>query len=411
MKSTALLCAGVLLMGSLTMLGASQESRPVDGGAMRVALTSQSPSEGKALRWSPKGAKIALQQVGGRLQGSIVLGPGRKSVEGRVGAPTPMTIWLTKSEGAQHVDHMWLDRNGDGKVSADEQVPLAVSESRGKFWSSGEVTLQLALPAQPVEPGESGRLAPAMRDYPMSFWFVEDPAEPDQEPALRWSRKGWHQGEVRWNGAPMHVLITDMKMDGVFDEQDAWSLSRDGATLAREASSRPTTRHAWLGEEAFRMTAVDPNGTWIELESYDPGVTRAAEFEADDKLREDKLAVRASAPLAFGHDYEAAVAQAKAEGKVLLVDFETTWCGPCKTMDALVYTAKDVVDAATARGIVAVKVDGDDHRDLKKAFAVEAFPTMILLDFSSGAKVELDRRVGYNGVKDMAAFLKGAAAK
>jgi thiol-disulfide isomerase/thioredoxin len=408
MKTTALMCTGALVLGSLTVLGTSQDLRPVESDAIHVALTSHSPSEGKGLRWSPKGAKIVLQPVEGRLEGSVAIGPGVMDGRGQVGAPNPRAIWLSKSEGAVHVDRMWLDRNGDGKRSGDEQIVLSVSESRGKFWSSGEFTLQLPLSGGPAGLTDAGETT---RDYPMSFWFVEDPAEPDQEPALRWSRKGWHQGEVQWSGAAMYVLITDMKMDGVFDEQDAWSFSRDPETLAAQASSRSITRHAWLDEEAFRMTAVDPNGMWIELESYDPGVTRAAEVEADDKLREDKLAVRASAPLAFGHDYEAAVAQAKAEGKVLLVDFETTWCGPCKTMDALVYTAKDVVDAATARGIVAVKVDGDDHRDLKKAFAVEAFPTMILLDFSSGAKVELDRRVGYNGVKDMAAFLKGAAAK
>ena len=398
MKSTALLCTGVLIVSSLTVFGASQDSRPVEDGVIRVALTSQSRSEGKSLRWSPKGATVALRAAEGRLAGALAIGPGGLDMEGREMPAAPLSIWLSKSEGADHMDRMWLDQNGDGRHSSDEEIALSVSESRGKFWSSGELTLQL--------PTSGG--SPATRDYPMSFWFVEDPAEPDQEPALRWARQGWHEGTAQWKGEPMHVLITDMKMDGVFDTQDAWSFSRDAETLASNSSSRPLSRHAWLGEEAFRLVAMDPNGGWIEIESHDPGVTRAAEALADDSMREDRLAERAETPLAFGHDYQAAVAKAKAEGKVLLVDFETTWCGPCKSMDALVYTAKDVVDAAAARGIVAVKVDGDDHRDLKDAFAVQAFPTMLLLDFSSDAKVELDRHVGYLSVKDMTAFLSGA---
>ena len=365
MNTTALLTVGVLVLGSLTSLGASQDSRPADRDdrATRVALTSQTPSEGKALRWSPKGAKVALHAVDGRLEGALSIGPKGMDAQGQASAPNPMAIWLAKSEGSARVDRMWLDRNRDGQHSADEEITLGVSESRGKFWSSGELTLQLPRSAAD---GSSSVEPRATRDYPMSFWFVEDPAAPDQELALRWSRRGWHQGTMQWQGEAMHVLITEVKMDGVFD------------------------------------------GGWIEMEPFDPGVTRAAEELADDNLREDKLAERAETPLAFGHDYEAAVAKAKAEGKVLLVDFETTWCGPCKTMDALVYTAKDVVDAAAARGIVAVKVDGDDHRDLNQAFAVQAYPTMILLDFSSDAKVELDRHVGYLSVKDMARFLSGA---
>ncbi|MEZ5976482.1 MAG: thioredoxin family protein [Planctomycetota bacterium] len=68
----------------------------------------------------------------------------------------------------------------------------------------------------------------------------------------------------------------------------------------------------------------------------------------------------------------ATLAAAKAANKRILVDFETTWCGPCKTMNQIVYTAQPVVDAAA--GVLAVKVDGDEHRELVKQHQISAYP-------------------------------------
>ena len=68
-------------------------------------------------------------------------------------------------------------------------------------------------------------------------------------------------------------------------------------------------------------------------------------------------------------------------------------------MDRWVYTAEMVVSAAA--GIIAVKVDGDEHRDLVRRFAVTAYPTMILL---SASGVEIRRARGYRGVDAMAKF-------
>jgi biopolymer transport protein ExbD len=71
-------------------------------------------------------------------------------------------------------------------------------------------------------------------------------------------------------------------------------------------------------------------------------------------------------------------------------------------MNALVYTARAVTDAARASQVVAVKVDGDEHRDVVERFAVNAYPTMILLDPDGR---EIRRAVGYQGVAAMRDFL------
>ena len=126
----------------------------------------------------------------------------------------------------------------------------------------------------------------------------------------------------------------------------------------------------------------------------------------EDSLREDREAPRAKAPLEFMRDFEAAEALAKKTNRPLFIDFETTWCGPCKLMDQYVYTAADVVNAATTVRVVAVKVDGDERPDLKKRFGVNAFPTLITIDWRGH---EQDRSVGYQSVVETTALLRALA--
>jgi thioredoxin-like negative regulator of GroEL len=70
-------------------------------------------------------------------------------------------------------------------------------------------------------------------------------------------------------------------------------------------------------------------------------------------------------------------------------------------MTDLVFTAKDVVDASA--GVVCIKVDGDERKDLVERFAVSAYPTGIMLAADGS---EAARFVGYQHVAEMAAFLK-----
>jgi thiol-disulfide isomerase/thioredoxin len=100
--------------------------------------------------------------------------------------------------------------------------------------------------------------------------------------------------------------------------------------------------------------------------------------------------------------YDAALTAADKEDKVVMVDFFTTWCGPCKKLDATTWK-DDGVLAWADDNAVAVKIDAEKELDLAKRYKVDAYPTIVLLD--SGGR-EIDRLVGY---RDAPTFLDEVA--
>lgn len=349
-----------------------------------VSLAPVVPIPGVNLRWSPKGATVVLKHQQGALVGSFALGPT---------GTRPVAVKLAKTPGATHYNTLWVDVNRDGRLTDDEKLSATPNEVRGKWWSSFDAVITIPIPADADHPAST-------RPYPLSLWYVEDPQEPDTAPALRWSRRGWHSGEVEIDGKPAYVLITEMEMDGRFDQRDAWAISRDSVKLLK-SDSHGLDEHAWLDSVAYRPVQIDEHGRSLSLVRINPGTTEAEEIAKKDIYLPDRNVARAETPLAFGKDLPTVLAEAARDNKRVLIDFEAVWCGPCHIMDQLVFTAAAVVTAA--KDVIAVKVDGDDHRDLKKRYNVDGYPTLILLE-SDGKEVRLG--VGYQSVLEMVALMK-----
>ena len=75
-----------------------------------------------------------------------------------------------------------------------------------------------------------------------------------------------------------------------------------------------------------------------------------------------------------------------ADGKLVIVDFWATWCGPCRMLSPLL----DEVEEEMADKITVVKVNVDDADEIAMRYRIMSIPT--LLFFKNGQMV--DRSVG-----------------
>lgn len=91
--------------------------------------------------------------------------------------------------------------------------------------------------------------------------------------------------------------------------------------------------------------------------------------------------------------FEAAREAAAAESKLVFIDFFTTWCEPCKRLDALTWTDA-AVGKLVGEAAVPLKIDAEkEGKDLAKRYKVAAYPTLLLLKADG---TEVDRLVGFS---------------
>jgi len=77
-------------------------------------------------------------------------------------------------------------------------------------------------------------------------------------------------------------------------------------------------------------------------------------------------------------NYHEAEVAAKTASVPLIIHFWAPWCGPCRKMEAEVLAAPEVT-SMLGKGIIGVKVNADDHRDLVSRFGVTALPTDVFV--------------------------------
>jgi len=73
--------------------------------------------------------------------------------------------------------------------------------------------------------------------------------------------------------------------------------------------------------------------------------------------------------------FEAALAQSKASGKPVMVDFGAKWCGACRMMEEQTYPDAAVI--AASKNFVMAKVDVDERQDLANRYGISSLPTTV----------------------------------
>ena len=360
--------------------------------SVEVHLIPKTPNSQYHLNWSPYGKRHKLIQAGNGLETKIYLGTNELP---------PILARLEKSNDSKNYDMLKIDKNRNGSFEENEILETKPNIRREKMWSSFKTIIDI--PATDPWTGNS-----VINPYSMSLWYVEDPKEETQEKVLRFTRRWWLEGKVKLDETDCLILVSEMKMDGIIDKNDRWALAHanEPQPLYLSKNTQSITQHAWLGNDAYRIKEIHPSGRKLTIEPYDPNITKEEDLKRRDRYSEDREVPRSGKTVTFLHDFKKAEALVRKENKPLFIDFEATWCGPCKTMDQLVYTADVVVKAA--QNVISVKVDGDKQSELKKQFRVGGYPTMILL---TPQGKELKRTSGYLGVKGMAVFFKFQVVK
>jgi thioredoxin-related protein len=108
------------------------------------------------------------------------------------------------------------------------------------------------------------------------------------------------------------------------------------------------------------------------------------------------------------NSWDEILAQAAAEDKIIFVDAYATWCGPCKMMDAKVFS-DERVGAFYNANFVNAKIDMEkgEGPKLARQYGVRAYPTFLFVDKEGNL---VHQGLGYQPVEDFLRLGKKAAS-
>ena len=150
----------------------------------------------------------------------------------------------------------------------------------------------------------------------------------------------------------------------------------DSATLQRSTLKN-------LASALRKPRKIDESRAMAEVRSIEDGIAKLGPLAGEKLARVDDIGRNVKKDqVPWARNFVAARQEAKAKGKLILVDFYTQTCGWCKRLDADVFPKPAVVEAM--RRFVPVKVDAEDGegRPLVEQYQahVQAYPAILFLD-------------------------------
>lgn len=116
------------------------------------------------------------------------------------------------------------------------------------------------------------------------------------------------------------------------------------------------------------------------LSSEDLGSSRAETPVVEESVSSQPLET-AKGSIVWHRDFREAAELARSQGKLIVADVYTDWCGWCKKMDMNIY--RDPAMVAMSHQQIFIKVnaeDGGQGQKFAKQMRVKGYPTTIILD-------------------------------
>jgi len=294
---------------------------------------------------------------------------------------------------------LYVDTNGNGDLTDDGAAEWTgkTTTVEGKSTTSYAGTATVTL-AEAVDGG-----TPATVTIQLYRFDKNDPSRASLKSVVLFYRDYAYEGSVVLGGTPVNAMLTDDGMAGFASTPPAGASADagSGVSLLLDVNGNGKFDHRGesfdvikpfnIGGTTYEVTGMAPDGSAFQIVKSSKTV---AEISTPPDLSRGKPMASFTAtdltgkPVRFPDDYK---------GKVVLVDFWATWCGPCMHEMPSVVKA---YEAHHASGFEVLGISLDNEQSLKKIPEVTAKAKMTWRQIADGKgwKAELAEKFAINSI-------------